>query len=54
VERLFDPDRDPLERVREDDWHPEPPDSGWRDLDAVDTVATRRRWFEALEDQGDI
>jgi hypothetical protein len=40
--------------VREDDWYPEPADSGWRDLYAVDTVATRRRWFRALEDLGQI
>jgi hypothetical protein len=52
VERLFDPDRDPAERVREDDWYPESLDSGWRDLYAVDTVATRRRWFKTLEDEG--
>jgi hypothetical protein len=54
VERLFGPDRDPAERVRENDWFPEHLDSGWRDLYAVDTVATRRRWFETLEDWGDI
>jgi hypothetical protein len=38
--------------VREDDWYPESLDSGWRDLYAVDTVATRRRWFKTLEDEG--
>jgi hypothetical protein len=54
VERLFDPDRDPAERVREDDWFPESLDSGWRDLYAVDSVEARRRWYEALEDLGGV
>jgi hypothetical protein len=54
VERLFDPDRDPTERVREDDWFPESLDSGWRDIYAVDTVRARRNWFEALEDDGKL
>jgi Resolvase, N terminal domain len=27
---------------------------GWRALDACDTVATRRRWYEALEDLGGV
>jgi hypothetical protein len=44
VRRLFDPDRDPKARVRDDDWHPTP-DSPMHDLDAVDTVADRRRWY---------
>jgi hypothetical protein len=54
VERLFDPDRDPRERVRPDDWFPEHLDSGARDLYAVDSVATRRRWYQALEDDGEL
>jgi hypothetical protein len=32
VNRLFDPDRDPSERVRPDDWHPTP-DSVLHELD---------------------
>jgi hypothetical protein len=44
VRRLFDPDRDPEARVRDDDWHPAL-DSPMRELDAVDTVAVRRRWY---------
>jgi hypothetical protein len=47
VRRLFDPDRDPEARVRDDDWHPAP-DSPMHDLDAVHTVADRRRWYLAL------
>jgi hypothetical protein len=43
VRRLFDPDRDPGARVRDDGWDPTP-DSPMHDLDAVDTVADRRRW----------
>jgi hypothetical protein len=54
ITRLFHPDRDPAERVREDDWFPEHLDSGVRDLYACDTVAARRRWFEALDDSGQI
>ena len=56
VERLFDPDRDPTEQVREDDWFPEhlDSDSGVQDLYAYETVAARRRWYEALEDSGQI
>jgi hypothetical protein len=43
---LFDPARDPDERVRDDDWHSL--DDGWRALDAYQTVAQRRRWYENL------
>jgi hypothetical protein len=46
VERLFDPARDPDERVRVDDWHPGPPQ--WIALEACDTVRDRRRWYENL------
>jgi hypothetical protein len=50
VARLFDPSRDPKERVRDDDWHPTP-DSGFHDLDAYQTVETRRRWYLNLIQQ---
>jgi hypothetical protein len=45
-ERLWAPDRDEDERVREDDWHPtgEP----FAELDAWDTVGARRRWWLGL------
>lgn len=51
VERLFDPRRDPNERVREDDWFP---DAGhaWRALYACDTVGARRRWYTELLELG--
>jgi hypothetical protein len=39
VKRLFDPSREPRERVRDDDWFsPEEPDPGWKELFAYDTV----------------
>jgi hypothetical protein len=44
IVRLFDPSRDPDERVREDDWHPTP-DSPFHELDSWDTVKTRRCWY---------
>jgi hypothetical protein len=43
---LFDPSRDPSSRVRDDDWHPGPPEM--KPLEACDTVADRRRWYERL------
>jgi hypothetical protein len=53
VERLFDEDRDPGERVRDDDWHPSP-DPVWHELDRVDTVEQRRRWCLTLLDEGQL
>jgi endogenous inhibitor of DNA gyrase (YacG/DUF329 family) len=50
VARLFDESRDPHEQVRADDWHPGPPE--WVEIHLVETVAARRRWFKALEDDG--
>jgi DNA-directed RNA polymerase subunit RPC12/RpoP len=50
VERLFDEDRDASERVTEDDWHPGPPE--WAELDAGDTLSTRRNWCLELLDAG--
>jgi hypothetical protein len=47
VERLFDPRRDPSERVRRDDWHPDP-NSGFFELELFDTVESRRRWYRNL------
>ena len=44
VARLFDPSRDPKERVTDDEWHPMS-DPVWNDLDAYQTVETRRRWY---------
>jgi len=51
IERLFDPRRDPDERVRADDWHPSPA-SPFGELDACDTVEKRRRWYTNLRDLG--
>jgi hypothetical protein len=43
LERLFDESRDPGERVRPDEWHPGPAE--WLELDACDTLESRRRWY---------
>jgi hypothetical protein len=53
VRRLFDPDRDPDQRVDLDDWHPA---SGlaWKELDSYDTVATRRNWYLTLREAGEL
>jgi hypothetical protein len=53
VDRLFDPGRDPQERVRDDDWF-SPADAApeWRELYAGETVEQRRRWYENLKDSG--
>jgi hypothetical protein len=50
VERLFDEDRDPNERVREDDWHPGP----FPELDASDALESRRRWYATLRVLGRV
>jgi hypothetical protein len=47
ITRLFDSSRDPDEKVRADDWHPNP-DPAWRALDSWDAVRVRRRWYEEL------
>jgi hypothetical protein len=47
VLRLFADDRDPGERVRRDDWHPDP-DSPFFELELCDTVESRRRWYRNL------
>jgi hypothetical protein len=52
VARLFDESRDPNERVKPDDRHPGPPE--WVELHLVETVAARRRWYQALEDDGEL
>jgi hypothetical protein len=54
VERLFDPARDPLGQVREDDWHPATGENpqAWRELDWQDTVESRKRWYLTLRDEG--
>ena len=52
VARLFDESRDPNERVRADDWHPGPAE--WVEIHLVDSVAARRRWYQALEDDGEL
>ena len=54
VKRLFDPSRDPEERVREDDWFAGPPDAEWRSLYAHETVESRRRWYLALMMSGEL
>jgi hypothetical protein len=55
IDRLFDPRRDPSERVREDDWFA-PADAApeWRELFEGDTVAKRRQWFETLKELGQV
>ena len=50
VVRLFDPRRDPEERVRDDDWYPGSP--AMQELYAWDTVGKRRRWFRELQRLG--
>ena len=53
VRRLFDEDRDPDERVRDDDWHGNRDDENgqaWMELDATDTVGQRREWYRTLVD----
>jgi hypothetical protein len=47
---LFDPDRDPGERVTAEDWDATGGD--WAELFAEDTVATRRRWLMRLVEWG--
>ena len=54
VKRLFDPDRDPNERVREDDWFAGNPDPEWRALYAHETVGVRRRWYMNLWMDGEL
>ena len=44
VARLFDPGRDPGERVGPNDWHP----GTMAELDAEDTVERRRGWYREL------
>jgi hypothetical protein len=51
VARLFDPARDPAERVRRDDWYPDP-DHDRFELDLTDTVEDRRRWYLTLRELG--
>ena len=53
VERLFDPSREPDERVREDDWHPSP-GTGWQELDWCHTVGQRRNWYLTLRKEGTL
>jgi hypothetical protein len=53
IERLFDENRDPSERVRGDDWHPTP-EPVWHELDRVQTVEQRRRWCLELVDDGQL
>lgn len=52
IERLFDEGRNPSELVRDDDWHPGPPE--FRDLDASDRLETRRRWYANLRAKGQV
>ncbi len=54
VRRLFDPSRDPEERVREDDWFAGNPDPEWRGLYAHETVGARRRWYMNLMMSGEL
>ena len=54
VKRLFDPDRDPEERVRGDDWFAGPSDPEWRALYAHETVGGRRRWYMNLMMSGEL
>ena len=52
--RLFDPQRDPEGLVEPDEWHPISWGPGWVELDLHQTVATRRRWFQALVEEGTL
>ena len=52
IERLFDESRDPSELVRDDDWHPGPPE--FQELDACHTLETRRRWYANLRAEGRV
>jgi hypothetical protein len=51
LERLFDPSRDPDERVRDDEWCAGM-DAEWAELYAEDTLAARRRWYANLIQAG--
>jgi hypothetical protein len=51
IARLFHESRDLDELVQADDWHPSL-DPEWRELDAGDTVAERRRWYGNLLREG--
>jgi hypothetical protein len=48
LERLFDPKRDPEGLVAPDEWQPAGKGSPWVELDACQTVFTRRSWFQGL------
>jgi hypothetical protein len=48
---LWDPKRDPEERVDRRDWHPSA-DPGWIELDLCRTVAHRRRLWTRLAGRG--
>jgi hypothetical protein len=51
IARLLDRGRDVEERVREDDWHPNP-GTEWVRLDACETVRVRRHWYTQLLEEG--
>jgi hypothetical protein len=53
IERLFDEARDPSERCRDDDWYPESC-AEFKQLDAVQTGASRRRWYTNLLLEGQL
>jgi hypothetical protein len=53
VARLFDPSRDPGERVRADDWC-NGMDAERTELYSVETVGQRRGWYLRLVDIGRI
>jgi hypothetical protein len=53
IERLFDPRRDPDDRVRDDYWFaPAGASPEWRALFLGETVAQRRRWYLTLKGLG--
>jgi hypothetical protein len=56
VARLFDPRRDPSERVRAGDWFPggRGDQEAWKALHDHDTVEVRRRWYRNLESLGEL
>jgi hypothetical protein len=57
LKRLFDPTRDPESKVRLDDWHPLielPNGAEWRELDLLNSVASRRRWYRVLRAEGRV
>lgn len=55
VDRLFDPRRDPNDRVRTDDWFwPVDAPEAWKALFAGHSVGGRRRWLANLKARAEL